>query len=263
MQTSDYLKKKNLKRITSLNFFVFVTIITILIFNFIDISFYEFSRSFPKVVFSFFQNIIDPLSDILDPLNVIIICLLIVLLNYNFKKLLSNSAKLNLMEEKSGLKIREISDSFNYYALISKHFFWSLAIAGIACNLMKYVIGVSRPKYFFHEDFDRIDFFNIFHKANSFPSGHTQAAFTLAILIMIYFKKFHLYILCLATLMGISRIFMSMHFPSDIFFGAYLGAFVPVLLYDKFFHKNIKLYKTSGVTNLYSFTKLIYWRIFI
>ena len=143
--------------------------------------------------------------------------------------------------------------------MISTHF-CSLALAGIACNLIKYIVGVARPKYFFSV---RIDFFNILHKANSFPSGHTQAAFTLAILVMIYFKKYHFFILCFAILMGISRIFMSMHFPSDIFFGSYLGAIVPILLYQNIFCKKIKLYKQSGVTSLYSFSKLMYWRIFI
>ena len=63
--------------------------------------------------------------------------------------------------------------------------------------------------------------------------------------------------------MGISRIFMSMHFPSDIFFGAYLGAVVPVLLYKNYFEKKINIYKETNVTNVYDFIRLIYWRIFI
>ena len=53
-----------------------------------------------------------------------------------------NPAKSNLMEKKSGLKIKEISNSFNYYSLVSKHFFWSLVTAGIACNLIKYIIRI-------------------------------------------------------------------------------------------------------------------------
>ena len=263
MQTSNYLSLKNLKQLTSLNFFIFVLIITFLIFNFLDILIFEYSKTLPNFIFWFFRNIIDPLSDILDPLHIIIISLVIIFCNYNLKKIFKNPAKSNLMEKKSGLKIKKISNSFNYYSLVSKHFFWSLATAGIACNLIKYIIGVARPKYFFFEGFERFDFFNILHKANSFPSGHTQAAFTLAILIMIYFKKYHFYILSLATLMGLSRIFMTMHFPSDIFFGAYLGSIIPILLYKKIFEKKIKLFKQSGVTSLYSFLKLIYWRIFI
>jgi membrane-associated phospholipid phosphatase len=263
MQTSDYLSPKSIKQLTSINFFIFVVLATFVIFNFLDMIIFEYSRSFPSIIFGFFKHVIDPLSDILDPFHVIIVCLVIILLNYNLKKLLQNPAKLNLIQKKSGLTKKKISNTFNYYSLISKHFFWSLAIAGIGCNLIKYILGVARPKYFFFEGFDRIDFFNALHKSNSFPSGHTQAAFTLAILIMIYFKKYHLYILSLAILMGLSRIFMTMHFPSDIFFGAYLGAIVPIILYQKIFSKKIKLYEQSGVVNLYYFSKLVYWRIFI
>ena len=263
MLTSNYLIPKNLKQFTSLHFFIFILIATILIFNFLDIIIFQYSRAFPDTIFWFFKNIIDPLSDILDPLHIILLSLVIILFNYNLKKTLKNPAKLSLMEQKSGLKKKKIFDTFDYYSLVSMHFFWSLAIAGIACNLLKYIVGVARPKYFFFEGFERIDFFNILHKANSFPSGHTQAAFTLAILVMIYVKKYHFYILCLAILMGLSRIFMTMHFPSDIFFGAYLGAIVPILLYQNIFYKKIKLYKKSSVTNLQGFIKLMYWRVFI
>ena len=131
------------------------------------------------------------------------------------------------------------------------------------CNLIKYVMGVARPKYFFMEGFDRIDFFNIFHKTNSFPSGHTQAAFTLALLLMIYIRKYYFVILLVASLMGISRIFMSMHFPSDIFFGAYLGSIIPILLYKSFYETKINNLRNSSLSSFKGFLKLMYWRIFI
>ena len=47
------------------------------------------------------------------------------------------------------------------------------------------------------------------------------------------------------------------------FFGAYLGTIVPIILYQKIFSKKIKLSEQSGVVNLYYFSKLVYWRIFI
>ncbi len=263
MLTSDYLSPKNLKKIISLNLFVLVVVVTFFIFNFLDIFIFEISRSCPKFVFDFFKYIIDPISDIFDPLHVIIICVIIILFNNNLKKLLGNPSKLDLMEKKSGLKFKKITDSFNYYSIISSHFLWSLIIAGIGCNLIKYILGVARPKYFFLEGFERLDFFNVLHKSNSFPSGHTQAAFTLAVLIMIYLKKYHFYILFLAILMGISRIFMTMHFPSDIFFGAYFGAIIPILLHQKIFYKRVKVYERSSVTSFYSFSKLMYLRMFI
>ena len=254
---------KYLNKLLSFNIFLIVIISTFLIFNFLDIRVFQFSKSFPELIFFFFKNFIDPISDIFDPLNVIILTLVVLLSNMKLKKVLKNKVKLNLMIQKTGCDSKKITDSFGFYSAISLHFFWSLAVAGIGCNIIKYIMGVSRPKYFFSEGFERIDFFNIFHKANSFPSGHTQAAFTLAVLIIIHINKFHIYILTLAILMGISRIFMSMHFPSDIFFGAYLGAVVPVFLYKYYFEKKINIYKETNVTNVYDFIRLMYWRIFI
>ncbi len=98
---------------------------------------------------------------------------------------------------------------------------------------------------------------------SSFPSGHTQAAFTLAILLIIYIKRYHFLILFVACLMGISRIFMSMHFPSDIFFGAYLGAVIPILLYKNYYKSKIEKYDDKKLACFNNFIKLIYWRIFI
>ena len=46
-----------------------------------------------------------------------------------------------------------------------------------------------------------------------------------------YVNRYYWIIITIAILMGISRIFMSMHFPSDILFGAYLGSLIPILLY--------------------------------
>ena len=256
------MQQKVILKITSLSLFVSVLIITFLIFNFLDLYIYELTRTFPQLFFIFFKKIIDPLSDIFDPLNLIIICLIIILLIFNFKYLLKNKNKFNLIKEKTGLTSEKIINSVDYFSLICRHFIVSLALAGILCNLIKYVMGVARPKYFFNEGFERIDFFNLYHKTNSFPSGHTQAAFTVALLFMIYLKRYYFLIFFIAALMGISRIFMSMHFPSDIFFGAYIGAVIPVFLYN-FYKPKIDSFDSKNLVSFNDFIKLIYWRIFI
>lgn len=260
------MKKKislSFELVSSVSFFLFILLITYFIFNFLDVPIFKYTRSFHGFFFSFFEKIIDPISDILDPLNVIIICLIVILLNINIKHLLKNKSKLRLLEEKTNLNQKKIINTFDFYLTTCKHFVWSLIIAGVMCNLIKYVMGVARPKYFFMEGFDRIDFFNIFHKTNSFPSGHTQAAFTLALLLMIYIRKYYFVILLVASLMGISRIFMSMHFPSDIFFGAYLGSIIPILLYKSFYETKINNLRNSSLSSFKGFLKLMYWRIFI
>ncbi len=257
------IKYKKLETLTSIRFFLIVIFLTSLTFNFLDILIFEFTRSFPGLIFAFFKEIIDPISDILDPMNVIILCMLVIIFNSRLNFLLKNKNKQRSLEEKTGLKLRVIVDSFDYYSTICKHFVWSLAVAGVLCNILKYIIGVSRPKYFFLEGYDRFNFFNLEHKVSSFPSGHTQAAFTLAILLIIYINKYNFVILATATLMGISRIFMSMHFPSDILFGAYLGAIVPIILYCSFFKEKLKKFDVNRITSFNGFLRLFYWRLFI
>ena len=76
-------------------------------------------------------------------------------------------------------------------------------------------------------------------KVHSFPSGHTTAAFAMA-LIMAYIinRKFWSVILpFLALLAGYSRVYLGQHFPTDIFAGICIGivsAILSLLIYRKF-----------------------------
>ena len=256
-------KIKFIFQVSSLRLFIIIIALTAFTFNFLDIFIFQTTRSFHGFFFTFFAKIIDPLSDVLDPFNIIIVCSLVIFFNLNVKYLLKNKTKLKLLEEKTGLEFPRIIDTFDFYLIVCKHWIWSLATAGILCNIIKYIFGVARPKYFFFEGFERVDFFNALHKANSFPSGHTQAAFTLAILLVIYMKKYYWIIFTIASLMGISRIFMSMHFPSDILFGAYLGSLIPILLYKFHYKTKIENYKGEKMVSFIQFVKLTYWRMFI
>ena len=239
-------------------------ILAILIFfNFFDIFLFELSRSFPGIIFNFFKEVIDPISEILDPLNFIVLFSLILFLNFNVKSILNDEKKFSVIKDKTNYNREKIEDLFTYISLVSKHFIFSLALAGIVCNILKYIFGVSRPKYFFLEGYERFNFFNFEHKISSFPSGHTQAAFSLAVLLIIYFRRYFLVIIFLATMMGLSRIFMSMHFPSDLIAGAYLGSVVPILFYDKIFKKKIEKIKKKHKFIFTDLLKLMYWRIFI
>ena len=147
---------KFIRQISSLRFFIIITAVTVLTFNFLDIFIFQITRSFHGFFFTFFSKIIDPLSDVLDPFNIIIVCSLVIFFNFNVKYLLQNKTKLKLLHEKTGLEFSKIINTFDYYLLVCKHWIWSLATAGILCNLIKYMFGVARPKYFFLEGFDRI-----------------------------------------------------------------------------------------------------------
>lgn len=78
---------------------------------------------------------------------------------------------------------------------------------------------------------------------NSFPSGHTSAAFAFASALCIHLDVTWARVLAVtaAALMGWSRLYVAVHFPSDVLCGAVIGALCGLLaawLYRKFLQKN-------------------------
>lgn len=71
----------------------------------------------------------------------------------------------------------------------------------------------------------------------SFPSGHTSSSFAAACALGIGYKKYAPYLYVLATLIGFSRLYLYVHYPSDVLVGAILGIAIAVickkLVYDK------------------------------
>lgn len=58
----------------------------------------------------------------------------------------------------------------------------------------------------------------------SFPSGHTVSSMVAAFTILTQHKKLGIVTLVLATLMGLSRLYVFVHFPTDVYCGIIVGA---------------------------------------
>jgi len=82
----------------------------------------------------------------------------------------------------------------------------------------------------------------IYHKPTaSFPSGHASFYFALSTAAYFYNKKLGIFFFLVSFLMGISRIYCGLHWPSDILVGVAIGVLVGWLFVELF--KKIKKIK--------------------
>lgn len=66
-------------------------------------------------------------------------------------------------------------------------------------------------------------------KDYSFPSGHTMASFVAAVILFHLHKKVGIVALGLAVLIALSRLYLFVHFPTDVLAGAVLGIGIGLL----------------------------------
>lgn len=74
----------------------------------------------------------------------------------------------------------------------------------------------------------------------SCPSGHTMSSFECAVAIFLWNKKFGIPALVVASLIAFSRMYLYVHFLTDVLLGALIGvaiAFLTKLVYDKLLAK--------------------------
>lgn len=66
----------------------------------------------------------------------------------------------------------------------------------------------------------------------SFPSGHTMGAFLLAVLVYLHIGAAALPLILWACAVGLSRVILGVHFPSDIIAGALIGSVIALSIYN-------------------------------
>lgn len=115
------------------------------------------------------------------------------------------------------------------YGLFSKNKeFWrnaltvliAVSIAAIVANILKFSLDTPRP-YELYPFIEKLSSGG----SPSFPSGHTTDAFAFAVAAGLVYKKWYILFpgLIWATLVGISRMWLGVHFPSDVLAGAFIG----------------------------------------
>lgn len=71
-------------------------------------------------------------------------------------------------------------------------------------------------------------------KDYSFPSGHTTSAFTTATVLAHFFPKGTPIFYSLAALVGLTRMILGVHYPTDVLIGSLIGTVLPPVLLSLF-----------------------------
>lgn len=104
-----------------------------------------------------------------------------------------------------------------------KPFFWILLAVGtcdsFAGKVIKPLVARQRPPLQVEDVILRAPHYG----GNSFPSNHAANMFCLAVLLGFVFPRARIPLLIVALLVSLSRVYVGVHFPSDVFLGGIYG----------------------------------------
>ncbi len=112
--------------------------------------------------------------------------------------------------------------------------FATVALSGLAVNLLKGLFGRARPRMLFADGTYGMQWFVFDSDYASFPSGHTTTAFALAGCVALLFPRWGWLALPVAALVGVARVVMGSHYPADVLMGAGVGLAFAVGLREVF-----------------------------
>ncbi|CAA7621627.1 phosphatase PAP2 family protein [Magnetospirillum sp. UT-4] len=108
--------------------------------------------------------------------------------------------------------------------------FLSIAVSGIISNIIKVSLGRYRPRYYLDQGLYGFEPFNRDWGMNSFPSGHSQAAFAAMTALIVIFPRHAALFLTVAVLVAASRVMITVHYLSDAVAGSWLAVAIAVLI---------------------------------
>jgi membrane-associated phospholipid phosphatase len=137
-------------------------------------------------------------------------------------------------------------DNYKAKTVAMDAFAASFISAGLITSSLKVIAGRSRP-----DEGDGTYRFQPFGGHNSFPSGHTTQAFSLASVIAGHYDEWWIDSLAygIAGGVGLARIEQEAHFPSDVVAGAIIGTVVgkTIVRYNSKFHKNVTIEPAADI----------------
>lgn len=102
-----------------------------------------------------------------------------------------------------------------------------LALSQIVVHSLKLILSRERP----YTIIEHLHTFGFNLKDYSFPSGHTTASFSIATVLALNIPSVSLLTFFIAIIIGISRIYLGVHYPTDVAAGIILGVGSAILVH--------------------------------
>jgi len=125
-----------------------------------------------------------------------------------------------------------VKDLKKYWRIVAEALFIAVFVRFILAEIIRMIWF--RPRPFVNNPVNLLIPYN--QSEASFPSGHASFYFTLSTIIYSYNRKIGILFYIASFLIILSRVFVGIHWPSDILAGAILGIGIGWLL-TKFFRK--------------------------
>lgn len=111
-----------------------------------------------------------------------------------------------------------------FVSIIGIHAFLSIALSGLAANLLKRAFGRARPGQFGLDGAFHFTPFASNSQFESFPSGHATTMGAVLMIAILLLPRYRLGLVVLALWFGMSRVVVGAHYPSDVISGLCFGA---------------------------------------
>lgn len=123
----------------------------------------------------------------------------------------------------------------------------SLLVGLLICNIaLKNLVARDRPCYLIDKELWENTIKLVGDPSEySFPSGHSVSSMSAALMIYFNHKKLGIAALAAAILMGLSRLYVFVHFPTDVFGGFVIGAAISCAVW--FVYKKIETKRKNTV----------------
>ena len=123
-------------------------------------------------------------------------------------------------------------------ALLSGFVFLGVGVPGLVSAVLKRLIGRARPVEFETSGAFSFQSFVNDWQFQSFPSGHTTTAIALAFVIGFLWPRLFPLFFVIGAVVGISRVPVGMHYPTDVFGGLIVGMLGAYLVRNFFAHRH-------------------------